>query len=303
MRSFGSSRPSLLGPSRGPSPGLSGGYRPPPIRTVASLEGGGQSSFDNVEAFLNGVMGGGGLAPPSVLVAPSPIFSQQPSTPSSRAPPATPRFSGASTHHHMMGGGGARARGTVAPMSLVAPNVYVGDEAAAADLNALTAAGVTHVLNCTAMPSALEGMPGAPVFAHLGLMDNTSDLPRMQQAMTQGADFVEAAVQGGGTILIHCHRGISRSATIAIAYLVRATQQPAESVFEQLRACRRVIDPNLGYWVALKTWEQTHLPASALRRAGSATPSRSSTPTRTNSFGTVSSAMTPPGVRPLSRAG
>ena len=175
-------------------------------------------------------------------------------------------------------------------MSLVATGLYVGDEAAAAALTDLQEAGVTHVLNCTAKPNALEGQAGAPMFLQLGLMDNTSDLPRMPSAMATGVDFIANAISNGGTVLVHCHRGISRSATLAIAYLVRAMQQPAEQVFEMVHACRPIIDPNLGYMVALMEWERRVLPPSA-RRASSGTL------TRGNSFGP--STM----VRPLSRAG
>ena len=168
-------------------------------------------------------------------------------------------------------------------MSLVAPRLYVGDESAAADLPSLVTSGVTHILNCTRMPNALDGQSGAPSgaqYMQLGLLDNTADLPRMQEALGAGVEFIASALASGGTVLVHCHRGISRSATLAIAYLVRQTQTPAEQVFEQMRPKRRVIDPNLGYWVCLKTWERRVLPPSLLRsRSHHASPT---TPCRTS---------------------
>merc|ERR1719502_2292926 len=126
-------------------------------------------------------------------------------------------------------------------MSLVAPGLYLGDESAAANLPALQAAGVTHVLNCSALPNALD----------------------------TGVEFIAQAHAAGGAVLVHCHRGISRSATLCIAYLVRSTQQPAERVFELMRQKRKCIDPNLGYWVALKTWERRVLPPAMLRSRSS----------------------------------
>jgi len=305
MRSFNSSsRPSLLGPSR-QSPGLSGG-RPPPIRSIASLEpdAAREGSFDcfSPPLYQHPQSASNSASLPPSLFVPSPACMASSSASSSSAQqqqqqqqllPPTPAGRGRGFTRYM---GGAR-RSSVPPMSLVAPNVYVGDETAAANLSTLVAAGVTRVLNCTNLPSVLEHTPGAPAFLKLGLLDNTSDLPHMQHAMARGTDFIADAVANGGTVLVHCHRGISRSATLAIAYLVKTTQQPAEVVFEQMRACRRIVDPNLSYWMALKEWERRSLPPSALRRASSATP------TRSMSFGTGGGASTPTPVRPLSRAG
>ena len=137
---------------------------------------------------------------------------------------------------------------------------------AASNCAGLIAAGVTHVLNCSSLSNPLDGVAGAPPhYMQLGLLDNTSDLPRMQEALGTGVEYISSAIASGGTVLVHCHRGISRSATLAIAHLTRATQQPAELVFEQMRTKRRVIDPNLGYWVALKEWERRVLPPPVLR--------------------------------------
>jgi len=197
------------------------------------------------------------------------------------APPPTPRernYVG-----RRAGFGGTFAFASAPAMSLVAPGLYVGDEAAAANLAGLRQAGVTHVLNCSALANPHEGQPNAPTYMQLGLLDNTSDLPRMQEALGQGVEFIAQAHAAGGTVLVHCHRGISRSATLSIAYLVRSTQQPAETVFEHLRTKRKCIDPNLGYWVALKTWERRVLPPAMLRAR--------------------SSFSSPTPVRPLSRAG
>lgn len=176
-------------------------------------------------------------------------------------------------------------------MSLVAPNLFVGDEHAAANLAGLRNAGVTHVLNCTTASSAHLGEVGAPQYLQLNLLDSTADLPRMQESIGTGVEFIAQALASGGTVLVHCHRGISRSATIAIAYLIRQTQQPADVVFEQVRAKRRVVDPNLGYMVSLKEWERRVLPPSLLRARSSCISSPALLSGQES------------GVRPLSRAG
>jgi len=248
-------------------------FRPPPIRTMTSLEGWGGDEHGRASATAVPMVPSCRSTSTSSLRAPSELARAAPL-------PPTPAARGRR-------GFGRPATSPVPCMSLVAPNLYVGDEHAASSVPELMAAGVTHVLNCSALPNRLDGVAGAPSGPHylqLGLMDNTSDLPRMQEALGTGVEFIGQALANGGTVLVHCHRGVSRSATLAIAYLVRAMQQPAEAIFEVLRTRRSVIDPNLGYWIALTEWERRVLPPALLRGR--------------------SSALSPAGgVRPLSRAG
>jgi hypothetical protein len=169
-------------------------------------------------------------------------------------------------------------------MSLVAPNLYVGDESAASSLSRLRSNQITHVLNCTDQPNQIHSVPtgladgttttttatgtGAdePItFLTLGLLDSTADLPRMGDVLREGVAFIHGCLEAGGTCLVHCHRGISRSVTLAMAYLIQTEQRTAEQVFESMRRTRRVGDPSLGYWIALKEWEALVLPPSLLR--------------------------------------
>lgn len=142
-------------------------------------------------------------------------------------------------------------------MSLVANQLWIGSEVAAASLGNLRNHGITHVVNCTTLPNTHEGRPGAPSYLKLSLFDSVVDLPRMLGCMTQTADFIRDAHATGGTVLVHCHRGISRSCTMAMAYMMASGRRTAEEVFEVVKRARPVCDPNLGYWVSLKEWEQT----------------------------------------------
>ena len=311
IRSFNSSRSSLLGPSR-TSPGLSGGYRPPPIHTAASLDPGSFGANGSFSDATNGASpvvmmlpgassssgaGAGvgsagttdendesGVLRPTILVAPSPAESAFYSSTPAAAAARSPLSFGRRNRRVFPRLGGRRS--PVPPMSLVAERLYVGDETAASDLDAIVASGITHILNCTQMPNALDGCftsgpDGAPrplQFAALGLLDSISDLPRMQGALNAGVAFIRQGIASGGAVLVHCHKGISRSATLAIAYLVATTHTPAEALFEQMRTRRRIIDPNLTYWTQLIEWERKHLPPSVLARQHSS--SASSTPRR-----------------------
>lgn len=60
------------------------------------------------------------------------------------------------------------------------------------------------------------------------------------------AKFIENGVNSGGRVLVHCLVGVSRSATLAIAYLMISRKMTAQ---EAIRAVRmnRDIHPNDGF--------------------------------------------------------
>lgn len=231
------------------------GARPPPIRTMQSLE-----SFDGSSTPDH-------LAVACVRSSPSGLRGPTPPVEASRL-----RGSRGGLHDLTSPAAltGLHARDGVPAMSLVGSSLYVGDETSAVSWAALEAAGVTHILNCTTRPTPLEGEPGAPHHHRLDLVDSVADLPRMPAALFSGVEFIQTALRSGGCVLVHCHRGVSRSATLAIAYLIQATQQPAETVFEAMRKQRRIIDPNLAYWCAIKEWERRVLPPAILAQGSAA---------------------------------
>ena len=120
-----------------------------------------------------------------------------------------------------------------AGMSLVAERLFVGSELSARSLPNLRAHGVTHVVNCATLPNAHEGRPGAPSYLKLDLLDSVIDLPRMPAALAEAAAFIRDAHGAGGTVLVHCHRGISRSCTVAMAYLIAERRCTAEAAFDE----------------------------------------------------------------------
>ena len=134
--------------------------------------------------------------------------------------------------------------------------LYVGSAAAAGSRRLLSAHGITHVLNCCRLPNALEGAEGAPSYLQLHLSDSTADGPRMASAVRRGVAFVDSALCSGGGVLIHCHRGISRSCALAIGYAVWRERITAEAALELVRRARPQCDPNLSYLCALKEWER-----------------------------------------------
>lgn len=51
-------------------------------------------------------------------------------------------------------------------------------------------------------------------------------------------------------MLVHCSQGVSRSATIAIAYCMWKLALPYDDVFDNAKKIRHVISPNYGFQCA-----------------------------------------------------
>jgi len=81
---------------------------------------------------------------------------------------------------------------------------------------------------------------------YLGI--NMLDLPQTKISIyfQETADFIDRAIQGGGRVLIHCMVGLSRSATLVIAYLMIKRDLTLEEALRTVRRHRQV-RPNDGF--------------------------------------------------------
>lgn len=66
----------------------------------------------------------------------------------------------------------------------------------------------------------------------------------------------EEAYQSGQGVLVHCQAGVSRSATVVIAYLMKHTLMTMTDAYKYVRSRRPVVSPNLNFMGQLLEFER-----------------------------------------------
>lgn len=102
--------------------------------------------------------------------------------------------------------------------------------------------GITHVLSmCQIRPNSFPGV----VYRHMAVNDHPSE--RICSRFKECFRFIDGALQSGGKVLVHCYAGVSRSATVVIAYTMNRTRMSYPEAFGYIRRKRPVVDPNVGF--------------------------------------------------------
>jgi len=121
--------------------------------------------------------------------------------------------------------------------------VFVGSEAAATDLAALTRNNIKGIINCIG-GCVPRTYPGIEVL-HVPVED-THDAP-IDKYFQSSFEFVETILSQGGGVLIHCQQGISRAVTITIAVLMQKLGCSFADALDKIQEVRRQANPNLGF--------------------------------------------------------
>jgi len=68
-------------------------------------------------------------------------------------------------------------------------------------------------------------------------------------------EFINNSLKEKKNILVHCHAGISRSATIVISYIMNIQLITADIAFRFVKNKREIINPNIGFCYNLRQYE------------------------------------------------
>ncbi|KAL0965185.1 hypothetical protein UPYG_G00277890 [Umbra pygmaea] len=127
------------------------------------------------------------------------------------------------------------------------PRLYIGDQNIASDRRELVRLGITHVLNCAQSKwrSGAEYYAGMDI-TYQGIEAHDSPSFDMSVNFYPAADFIHRALSSGGKLLVHCTVGVSRSATLVLAYLMIRQNLSLVDAIKTVKD-HRGVTPNRGF--------------------------------------------------------
>ncbi|CAG4981111.1 unnamed protein product [Colias eurytheme] len=148
--------------------------------------------------------------------------------------------------------------------SQIIPGLYLSNARAAADRNVLQQLNITHVLTVEArrLPkSTFVDSNICTLYIRANDTPQTNLLPYFPMANA----FIEEGLQKGN-VLVHCHFGVSRSATLVIAYIMQKYSLSFEQAYNFVRQRRKFINPNPGFVSQLKQYHKMNYDVNGLHR-------------------------------------
>lgn len=149
--------------------------------------------------------------------------------------------------------GSLNPRSVALQMPCIGRGLYISGLGGVTNRRILEHQNITHVLNLareledTAFPDFVD-------VRYEGLRDSEEEdlyghLPGL-------VEHIHRVIDGGGRIVVNCVAGVSRSASVCLAYKVRYEGLSLREAFDEVHKARPVISPNVGFWQALVRWEE-----------------------------------------------
>lgn len=93
-------------------------------------------------------------------------------------------------------------------------------------------------------------------FKHLHFSLADSPEVDISQIFSETFDFIDACLTSNQKIVVHCQAGISRSASVVIAYVMRKQKMTFDTAYKVVKSKRSIINPNFSFCCALKKFEK-----------------------------------------------
>jgi len=112
--------------------------------------------------------------------------------------------------------------------------------------------GITCIVNATVEEPSLylAGMD------YLKIRIDDSPFARLDAYFDLVSDKIKGTKDKSGKTLVHCVAGVSRSASLVCAYLIKYENMSLRQAYQYVKMARPIIRPNLGFWKQLIDYEK-----------------------------------------------
>lgn len=127
--------------------------------------------------------------------------------------------------------------------------LFIGACDAALDLPALQSRNITHVLHAAdGLPPPAHPLTLQYLVLRIADREDEDVVARLPEAFA----FIDAARSSGGAALVVCAAGVSRSASVCLAYVMRTRGWSFDRALAALRDVRPWVAPNAGFEAQLR---------------------------------------------------
>ncbi|XP_068687513.1 dual specificity protein phosphatase 10-like [Montipora foliosa] len=141
-----------------------------------------------------------------------------------------------------------------APVTAILPYLYLGNEEGAADEALIDRLSIKYILNLT--PRCPNFFSQRSDLHYKQIKVNDSSQEDIEQHFDEAIQFIDKARDQGSGVLVHCHAGVSRSATVTVAYIMRKQGMCLGDAYKFVKDLRPVISPNLNFMGQLLKYEK-----------------------------------------------
>ena len=131
--------------------------------------------------------------------------------------------------------------------------LYISGYKTASTASDLQNLKITNIINCSG--DLCENLSFSGIdYLTLNIRDNVSE--NIECLFFKCINYINEAKEKKGKVLIHCYKGVSRSVSVLISYLIYLNKWTYDEAFDFVQSKRAIANPNIGFYLQLKTFHK-----------------------------------------------
>jgi protein-tyrosine phosphatase len=131
--------------------------------------------------------------------------------------------------------------------------LFISGYKTASTLSDLQNLKITNIINCSG--DLCENLEFSGIhYLTLNIRDHVSE--DIECIFYKCINYIDEAKEKNGRILIHCYKGVSRSVSVLISYLIYLYKWTYDKAFDFVQLKRPIANPNIGFYLQLKTFHK-----------------------------------------------